>query len=243
MDCSLPGSSVHGTFQARILEWVAISFSRGFSQPRNRTRVSCIVGRFFTNWAMREAFRGIAIPQSGLLSQVSSLRLPSGHSDPVLTLSNAAGASLSSPRLLMVDASIWAASPLGVAIRHIICGVCLFIYLFIFPPSYVALWDSKARHRPTSKSVSWCLETTLFFKTLFLGRISAPTSFVSLLSLFLSFVFCPTSFQRQWAAFLCAWCPLPAFRSCFVEFAQCSDVLSMNLWGRKCSPCPIPLPS
>ena len=40
---------------ARILEWVAITFSRGFSQPRNRTRVSCIVGRFFTDWAMREA--------------------------------------------------------------------------------------------------------------------------------------------------------------------------------------------
>ena len=49
MDCSLPGFSVHKIFQARILEWVAISFSRGSSRPRNRTRVSCIVGRFFTN--------------------------------------------------------------------------------------------------------------------------------------------------------------------------------------------------
>ena len=41
MDCSLPGSSVHGIFQARIMEWVAISFSRGSSQPRDRTQVSC----------------------------------------------------------------------------------------------------------------------------------------------------------------------------------------------------------
>ena len=52
MDCSLPGSSIHGIFQARILEWVAISFSRGSSQPRNRTRISSIfriVGRFFTH--------------------------------------------------------------------------------------------------------------------------------------------------------------------------------------------------
>ena len=48
MDCSLPGSSTHGIFQARILEWVAISFSRGSSQPSNRTRVSCIAGRCFT---------------------------------------------------------------------------------------------------------------------------------------------------------------------------------------------------
>ena len=48
MDCSLPGSSVHGIFQARILEWVAISFSRGSSRLRNRTWVFYIAGRFFT---------------------------------------------------------------------------------------------------------------------------------------------------------------------------------------------------
>ena len=48
MDCSPPGSFVHGIFQARILEWVAISFSRGSSQLRDQTWVSCIAGRFFT---------------------------------------------------------------------------------------------------------------------------------------------------------------------------------------------------
>ena len=47
MDCSLPGSSVHGIFQARVMEWIAISFSRGSSWPRNQTRVSRIVGRHF----------------------------------------------------------------------------------------------------------------------------------------------------------------------------------------------------
>ena len=47
MDCCLPGSSVHGIVQARILEWVAISFSRESSQPRDRTQVSCITGRHF----------------------------------------------------------------------------------------------------------------------------------------------------------------------------------------------------
>ena len=50
MDFSLPGSSVHGLSQARILEWVAIPFSRGSSQPRGGTRVFCIEGRFFTIW-------------------------------------------------------------------------------------------------------------------------------------------------------------------------------------------------
>ena len=43
MDCSLPGSSVHGIFQAIVLEWTVISFSRGSSQPRDRTQVSRIV--------------------------------------------------------------------------------------------------------------------------------------------------------------------------------------------------------
>ena len=54
MDCSLPGSSVHGIFQARVLEWVAISFSRESSPPRDRTQVSRIVGIHFTVWATRE---------------------------------------------------------------------------------------------------------------------------------------------------------------------------------------------
>ena len=53
MDCSLTGSPVHGIFQARILEWVAIPFSRRPSQPRDQTQVSCIAGRFFTIWATR----------------------------------------------------------------------------------------------------------------------------------------------------------------------------------------------
>ena len=54
MDCSPPGSSVHGIFQARILELVAISFSRRSSRPRDWTQVSHIVGRRFTIWATRE---------------------------------------------------------------------------------------------------------------------------------------------------------------------------------------------
>ena len=71
----------------------------------------------------------VAIPQSGLLSQVSSPRLPSGHSGLVLTLSNAAGDSLPSPHLLVADAGVCAASLLekssnfsGVTVGHVICG-------------------------------------------------------------------------------------------------------------------------
>ena len=64
----------------------------------------------------RLGLQRLAIPQSGFLSQVSSLRLPSGHSGPVLTLSNAARASLPSPRLLVADAGFCIVSPLGVAL-------------------------------------------------------------------------------------------------------------------------------
>ena len=50
-DCSPAGFSVHEILQARILKWIAIPFSRGTSQPRNRNLVSCMAGRFFTVWA------------------------------------------------------------------------------------------------------------------------------------------------------------------------------------------------
>ena len=53
-DCSPPGSTVHEILQARILEWVAILFSREFFQIRDRIWVSCTAGRFFTIWATRD---------------------------------------------------------------------------------------------------------------------------------------------------------------------------------------------
>ena len=55
MDCNLLGFSVHGILQARILEWVAIPFSRGSSWPRDWSLVSHVAGRFFTIWTTREA--------------------------------------------------------------------------------------------------------------------------------------------------------------------------------------------
>ena len=83
------------------------------------------------------------------------------------------------------------------------------------------------------------LETSLFLRLH--SQDGAPS--LPLSSLFLSFIFFPTSFQRQWAALLGAWCLLPAFRSCFVEFTQGLNVLLMNLWGIKWSLHPFPPPS
>ena len=64
MDCSLPGSSVHGIFQARVLEWVAIAFSRVSSWPRDGTWVSRIAGRLFTIWTTREPRSGTQMKKS-----------------------------------------------------------------------------------------------------------------------------------------------------------------------------------
>ena len=131
-----PGSPVPGILQARTLEWVAISFSNAWKwneKVKSLSRVWLLV----TPWTAAyqappsmgfsrqeywsgvplpspvRAFRVVSIPQSGLLAQVSSLRLPLGHSGPVLTLSNAARASLPRPCLLVADAGICTVSPLG----------------------------------------------------------------------------------------------------------------------------------
>ena len=178
------------------------------------------------------SFLSLAIPQFGLLSHISSLRLSSGHSGLVLTLrtDNDTHASLSSPCSLVADASVWATSLLGVAVRRLFCG--------LFPPfplGYVALWDSKTPHRPACERVSCCLGTS---PSQLPPQAGSPS--LTLLSLSLSFIFCPSSFWREWAAFLVAWCPPPAFRSGFAEVAQHPDDLLMNLWGRKWTPHPIP---
>ena len=66
MDYSLPGSSLHGILQARIREWVTISFSRGSSWPRDRTWVSHIAGRHFNLWATREALVNYILKKEGI---------------------------------------------------------------------------------------------------------------------------------------------------------------------------------
>ena len=84
MDCSPPGSYVHGILQARILGWVAVPSTRGCSQPRDETQVSCIAGGFFTSRATREVcprpmyFLARLEPPTPFLSSVSCPPLVQG---------------------------------------------------------------------------------------------------------------------------------------------------------------------
>ena len=125
-----------------------------------------------------KAFHRVAIPQSGLLSQVSSLKLSLG--------------SQAGPYSMQGSLHLPAQPPLaGGGCRHLCCfstpsycWACNLWVLIIFPPSYVAVCGSKARQRLGSESVSWCLETSLFFKTPFLGQSSVPASFVSLFTFY-----------------------------------------------------------
>ena len=84
MNCSLPGSLVHGIFQARVLEWVVISFSRGSSQPRDRTWVSHTAGRRFTIWAAGNILLNMGFPggASGKEPACQCRRPKRGRFDP-----------------------------------------------------------------------------------------------------------------------------------------------------------------
>ena len=176
----------------------------------------------------------LAIPQFGFLSHVSSLRLPSEHSGLVLTLSNAARASLISPHLLVADARVWATSPLGVAIRHVICGVYLLFFLPVMLPSEIPKLptDPLVRGFPGV----WKL---LLFMTPSPGWESIPNSFVSL------FIFYIFSYLLSKTMGCLSGCLMSSasIQKLFVEFTQRSNVLSMSLWERTWSPHPIPPPS
>ena len=173
----------------------------------------CLFHPLFCDRAMlcvRAFFSSLVIPQFGLLSHLNSLRLSSGHSGLVLTLSTnyAAHASLSSPCLLVVDASLWATSPLTAVVR------CMFCFVFLF---FVFFFQLCCHLRFQNSSQTRLSEVSYTSETSPPSRLPPQDGSLSLtlLCLLLSFIFCPTSFQREWAVFRDAWSPLPAFRSFF----------------------------
>ena len=141
----------------------------------------------FTESSLSLFFPSLAIPQFGLLSHVSSLRLSSGHSDPVLTLSTNVAATPPCPA-----STGWCQKQ---ASGLLLCwqlrlGAYSVVCLFGFFSQSCCPLRFQTPHKPTCESVSYCLET---FPP---SRLSPQGGFSSLtfLSLFLSFIFCTTSF-------------------------------------------------
>ena len=167
-----------------------------------------------------------------MISHVRSLRFSPGYSGPFPTLSNASCTSRFSPHLLVANASVWATSLLGVAVTRVLC-------IFFFPlPVMLPSEIPKLPTDPMVRGFPGVWKLLLFYNSL-PGWVSIPNFFVSL---FIFYIFSYLLLKTM-DAFLGAWCPLPAFRSCFVEVAQHLNDLLMNLWGRKWSSCPISPPS
>ena len=125
VDCSLPGSSVHGVLQARVLEWFAISFSRRSSQPRDRTQVSRIAGRCFTIWATREAQWAIRIFWKLSPCQLNSLQIssPSHRLSFLWFLCYAKACKLIRFHLFVYYLFIWLCWVFAAACRIFSCGM------------------------------------------------------------------------------------------------------------------------
>ena len=127
MDCSLPGSSVHVIFQARILEWVAISSFKGFSWPRDWTQVSRTASKFFTVWASREASKWANL---GLIS--------------IFTLAYSLSLSLS----LSIYIYIYIYMYVYICVCVCVCVyiyIYIYIYMYIFSNSVVWRWGRSSR--------------------------------------------------------------------------------------------------
>ena len=162
--CSLVGDAFSGAEFASFPSPLPPASSRGWDGPQLTNSPLELLSPSFVLWTGQQCVRlalfcrlifslSLAIPQFKLLSHVISLRLPSGHSGPVLSLSNAARSSPFSPHLLLVDVSIWGTFLLGVTFRHVICEF-YFFFLLVMLPSEIR----ETSPRPAGKWVSWCLE-------------------------------------------------------------------------------------
>jgi len=130
------------------------------------------------------------------------------------------------PCLLVLDERVWATSLLEVVVMHVLC-VCVCVCVCVFS-SWLCCPLIFQNSPQTHLWEGFLLDGNFSFFTTPPGQVSVPKSFVSLFFFFLVFIFCPTSFPRESAAFLGAWYPPPTFKSCFLKVAQHLNELMVN---------------
>ena len=143
MDCSLPGSSVHGLLQAKILEWLAIPFSRASFWPRDQTRVSCIAGRFFCHLSHQGSPKSTDM---GIHSFFQGIFLTQGlNPDP-----------------LHCRQILYCLSHPGSPYIHICVCACIYVYRYGFPAIYIYSFpggttgkESTCQSKGRGWSLSW----------------------------------------------------------------------------------------
>ena len=136
----LAGFPVHGILQARVLEWVAVPFSRGSSQPRDQTQVSCIAGCFFTIWAGRPKNTG-----AGSLSLLQGI-FPTQESNQHLLHCRQILYQLSYPGSWCVHTQFY---------HHLMCSAVLVVCCYILRSYKTAA--GKNKHQGFGCSFFWCL--------------------------------------------------------------------------------------
>ena len=129
MDCSPPGSSVHGISQARILEWVAISYFRGSLAPRDWRPVSCIAGRFFTTWAIRECME---VPKTKYIHSFTYSKNQRRNEKPNLKWSRETVFTKKMRSWLDMEGWMWSELTKSALHLKLFRVLCLFVYICIF---------------------------------------------------------------------------------------------------------------
>ena len=212
-DCLLPPTSLPLVGEGHVHNWLALVWyllnPLFCTWARLRVRLEPFTGKFF--------FFCLVIPQFGLFSHVSSLWFSSGHSDPVLTLGM-------KPMPPCPALTCWWWTGASGLLLHWEWQLGVYSDFFFFLPVMLSSEIPKLPTEPQVRGFPAVWKLPLLHDSL-PRMFSVPNS----ISLFLSFIFCPTYFQREWAAVLGSWCPPPASRSCFVELAQHSNDLLMNL--------------
>ena len=166
VDCSPPGSSIHGILQARILEWVVISFSRESSRPRDRTQVPRIAGRHFNLWATREDFSIYPLVGTFLEKAIAP------HSSTLAWKIPWTAAYQAPPSMGFSRQEYWSGVPLPSPYNTAHCHKSSIFLPFSIPMGPPSIWSPQPRTQHRKGSSNAWLPTSKYERqsTLFTGQ-------------------------------------------------------------------------